>query len=159
MAFDCRKASIFIFLFLEWCSTDLVTSGKVCSLWLSKWCRIQVLCGEKHSSVTNQSENSSMDVLVGKRLDFLDSLVGDTNYGKWKSALEREFEKFFSENCPVRSIRTATPLDVKRLMVTKDSRGKTQVHLISCEFLGKVGIFSCNCPLRWASGTVQSILG
>lgn len=100
-----------------------------------------------------------MDVLVGKRLDFLDSLVGDTNYGKRKSALEREFEKFFSENCPVRNIRTATPLDVKRFLVTKDSKGKTQVHVISCEFLGKVGICSCNCPLRLASGTVQSILG
>ena len=41
----------------------------------------------------------------------------------------------------------------------KDQKGKTQIHVISYQNLGKVGVLECDCPLKLASDTVQSILG
>jgi len=47
----------------------------------------------------------------------------------------------------------------RRFLVQKDAKGKTQIHELSCRFLGKSGVHPCQCPHRLASGTVQSILG
>lgn len=41
----------------------------------------------------------------------------------------------------------------------KDLKGKTQVHDISCTYLGRIGNYPCSCSFRLASGTVQSIIG
>ncbi|CAG2254180.1 unnamed protein product [Mytilus edulis] len=76
-----------------------------------------------------------------------------------KLSLEKEIEKFLFGGEPVKCLKSDSPLDVRRFMVMKDSRGKTQVHGLSCEFLGKLGIHSCQCPLTLAAGTVQSMLG
>ena len=108
---------------------------------------------------TMEPEMTSMDYVIDRRLKYLDNLVGSTKYIKRKSALEKEFIKFMSEKCPTRSIKSATPLDVRRFLVLKDVKGKTQVHDISCEFLGQHGVNPCSCPLRLAAGTIQSILG
>ena len=53
----------------------------------------------------------------------------------------------------------ATPLDICRFPVFKDSKGKTQVHKTGCPHLGQRGIFSCQCPLRLAYSTVDSYIG
>lgn len=39
----------------------------------------------------------------------------------------------------------------------KDKKGRTQVHVIGCEHLGKLGIFPCSCPCRLSAETVQLI--
>ena len=41
----------------------------------------------------------------------------------------------------------------------KDKRGKTQVHLKTCEFLGQRGKQSCGCPLRLSYKTVDFYIG
>ena len=92
------------------------------------------------------------------RLRYLDSLVVDTKYKKKKSALGKDFEKYLSiyEN---RDLATALPVDVTRFLIIRDENGKTQVHEVTCPFLGSSGIFDCACPLRLAWGTVQCMIG
>ncbi|VDI23480.1 Hypothetical predicted protein [Mytilus galloprovincialis] len=115
-------------------------------------------CGQ-NPVLIESSERITSNCSVERRLRYLDSLVGSTSYNKKKLSLEKEFEKFLFGGEPVKCLKTASPLDVRRFMVMKDSRGKTQVHDLTCEFLGKLGIHSCQCPLRLAAGTVQSMLG
>lgn len=100
-----------------------------------------------------------MDNSVEKRLKYLDNLVTSTSYSRRKSAIEKKFEKCLINLNPVKSMLTATPADVRRFLVQKDAKGKTQSHELSCRFLGKSGVYPCQCPHRVASGTVQSILG
>lgn len=40
--------------------------------------------------------------------------------------------------------------DVRRFLVLRDVKGKTQVHEWNCEYLGKQEKFSCGCPIRLA---------
>ena len=88
--------------------------------------------------------------LTERRLSYLDSLLDNSTYAKKKSALQKEFENFLLTL--VRgNILMATPY--------KDKRGKTQVHGIGCQHLGKIGIFPCSCPCRLSAGTVQSLIG
>ena len=54
------------------------------------------------------------------------------------------------------SLLDATPLDICRFLVFKDSKGKTQGHNTGCLHLGQPVISSCQCPLRLASSTVDS---
>lgn len=70
--------------------------------------------------------------------------------------MKKEFSLFLSKYS--KSIVFATPDDIRRFLVIKDSKGKTQVHNVICPNLGRVGIFDCHCPLRLASGTVQTVL-
>ena len=50
-------------------------------------------------------------------------------------------------------------MDIRRFLVYKDSKGKTQVHHHSCKFQGQRGTFKCECPFRLAAGSVDSIIG
>ncbi|VDI04715.1 Hypothetical predicted protein [Mytilus galloprovincialis] len=124
-----------------------------------KWKFVEERFGPHTSDLMALDSNAMNDTNVERRLRYLDSLVGSTSYNKKKLSLEKEFEKFLFGGEPVKCLKTASPLDVRRFMVMKDSRGKTQVHDLTCEFLGKLGIHSCQCPLRLAAGTVQSMLG
>ena len=54
---------------------------------------------------------------------------------------------------------SATPKDVCRFLAWKDSRGKTQVHVSTCPFLGKHKVHSCRCPVRLSYATVDSYIG
>ena len=57
-----------------------------------------------------------------------------------------------------RDISNASPLDVKRFLVWKDSCGKTIVHNKECKYLGKTGIHKCDCPVRMASASVVNLV-
>ena len=47
-----------------------------------------------------------------------------------------------------------------RYLAWKDNSGggKTQVHLVECEFLGRQGQFACSFPVRLAAGSVKRII-
>lgn len=51
-----------------------------------------------------------------------------------------------------------TPQDVCRFLVWSDQFGKTQVHAVSCPFLGRMGVLGCACPTRLAAGTIQNMI-
>ena len=96
--------------------------------------------------------------MTERRLSYLDSLLDNSTYAKKKSALQKEFEKFLL-TLGRGNILMATPYDVRCFLVDKDKRGKTQVHGIGCQHLGKIGIFPCSCPCRLSARTVQSLIG
>lgn len=52
-----------------------------------------------------------------------------------------------------------TPENIRRFLVYKDKKGKTQVHATECEHLGSHGLKKCGCPRRLAWGTVESTVG
>lgn len=113
-------------------------------------------CG--HQSLQETQESNDY-YLTGRRLSYLDSLIDNSAYSRKKSALQKEFEKFLLTLGTLKTIFTATPNDVRSFLVEKDKKGRTQVHVIECEHLGKLGIFPCSCPCRLSAGTVQSVIG
>ena len=56
------------------------------------------------------------------------------------------------------TLLTATPLDIQRFLVWKDSSGKPQIHDKFCAYLGESGVMPCKCPIRLASGTVEGLI-
>ncbi|XP_062580551.1 uncharacterized protein LOC134242478 [Saccostrea cucullata] len=112
--------------------------------------------GQKHSE---GEKISTLEYLMERRLSYLDHLVDDTAYSRQKCSLEKEFTYFLREYRDGKGLVDANPEDIRHFLVLKDKNGKTQVHDINCQFLGKKGSFACGCPHRLAVGTVRSILG
>ena len=112
-------------------------------------------CGNQN---LQENEERNDNYLTERRLNFLDSLINNSAYSKKKTALQREFE-IFLRTVGKKSLFTATPNDIRCFLVGKDEKGRTQVHVIGCEHLGKLGIFPCSCPCRLSAGTVQSVIG
>jgi integrase len=96
--------------------------------------------------------------VLNARLRALESTSINSGYSRKKKSLLLELEDFLSRTSK-EGVNTASPEDVKRFLVWKDKGGKTQVHDISCVFLGKIGVYDCGCPKRLAAGTVQSVVG
>ena len=67
-----------------------------------------------------------------------------------------ERTRIFSELTARTNISSATPRDLCQFLAWKDEKGKTQVHQINCRFLGHR---PCDCPIRLAYGTVDSLIG
>ena len=53
----------------------------------------------------------------------------------------------------------ATPDDIGKFLFFRDSRGRTQIHIPSCDFLGLSGLKDCGCPVGLAAGTIDSMVG
>lgn len=66
----------------------------------------------------------------------MDHLVDDTAYSRQKCSLEKEFTYFLREYRGGKGLVDANPEDIP-FLVLKDKKVKTQVHDISCQFLGK----------------------
>ena len=94
------------------------------------------------NDLANRKDRGSQlakDYLVQRRLSYLDNLVGNTSYGRQKTLLEKEFLLFLKDECNGRDMMSVSPEDIRRFLVLKDDRGKTQIHAIDCLFLGKQG--------------------
>ena len=95
-------------------------------------------CGHENLRVQDLLDSVD-DYLVERRLSYLDNLISDSDYVRKKSALERQFDLFLK---PLgKNILTATPKDILSFFVSKDDKGKTQVHILKCVNLGKFGFF------------------
>ena len=116
-------------------------------------------CGEKNveTCACTSSQSTLKGNIYDQRLRYLDNLIGNSSYGKRKSALQKELEEFLISFS--KCITKATPDDIRMFLVLKDSNGKTQIHYIKCEHVGKNGHFDCGCPFTLAWGTVQSLIG
>ena len=54
---------------------------------------------------------------------------------------------------------SASPKDLIRFLVWKDSKGKTKIHVPSCPNFGSHSKWKCSCPSGLAAGTVNSTIG
>lgn len=101
-----------------------------------------------------QHRSTSTFSAIELRINSLQSSSLSTAYSKQKQSLRADLALPGQKN-----LFDATPLDICRFLVFKDSKGKTQVHKAGCLHLGQRGIFSCQCPLRLAYSTVDSYIG
>lgn len=98
---------------------------------------------------------SSLD----SRLSALNASANSTPYAKQKSSLRLELESFLFSLPGNKTIFMATPQDVCRFLVWKDSKGKTKVHSPECSHQGRRGSTTCACPSRLSYNTVDSYIG
>ncbi len=96
---------------------------------------------------------------IDARLRHLDRQMAGTAHERKKTMLEKELGSFLAHLPEPTSIDCASPHDVRRFLVAKDSNGRTKVHSRTCPFLGRHGASSCPCPRRLASGTVEVLIG
>ncbi|CAH3134462.1 unnamed protein product, partial [Porites lobata] len=84
-----------------------------------------------------------------------------TSYKKQKDSLQRELEAFLGALPGFVTLATVTPRDLCRFLIFKDKRGKTQVHLNTCEFLGQRGkqSFKIDFSFHWRDGEWDKRLG
>lgn len=55
-------------------------------------------------------------------------------------------------------LQNVLPQDVIRFLAWKDNSGKTQLHTVSCSYLGQKGIYDCLCPIRLVAGNVHTLI-
>ena len=119
------------------------------------------MCGFK-SPVLSASQPLSVapDIsAIDNRLDQLQGFVLSSAYAKQKNSLKKEFSAFLGSLPGSKTLFSATPKDVCRFLAWKDSRGKTQVHVTACSYLGKHQLHSCGCPVSLCYATVDSYIG
>lgn len=93
------------------------------------------------------------------RLREVDRKARSSVYEAKKESLVRELEDFLKMIPGGGDIRSVDPQNVRRFLVYKDRKGKTQTHSSDCKFLGEKGCHNCACPKRLAAGTVASLVG
>ncbi|KAI8511797.1 hypothetical protein Bbelb_108970 [Branchiostoma belcheri] len=96
---------------------------------------------------------------IKRRLDEVNNMAKNTDYGKKKAALENELVDFLGNIYPPKDLVTASPKDVCAFLVWKDKGGKTTVHNKNCKNYGNKKATGCGCPRRLAAGTVDSLIG
>lgn len=74
-------------------------------------------------------------------------------YQRQKSALERQLADFLASMRPPKRLTSCTSDDIIKFLISKDTAGRTLVHSQACSGNG------CNCPVRLAAGSVDSLLG
>ena len=82
----------------------------------------------------------------------------DKRYNKKKDAIISDFETFLKKCDENKSLILCTPKDILRFLVFRDTNGKTQIHKVSCPFLGQTGLHPCGCAIRLSAGTVSNII-
>ena len=111
-------------------------------------------------SVSARTSRVSLDLpAIDCRISSLQSVRAAKPYEKQKCSLYLELESFLSSLPTSKSPISASPKDVIRFLVWKDSKGKTKVHEPSCPNFGAHSKRKCRCPTRLAAGTVNSTIG
>ena len=93
------------------------------------------------------------------RLETLQAVNDHKPYQVQKSKLRKEFESFLSSLPRPKTLLSASPRDVTRFLVWKDSKGKTKVHVPTCSLFGSKKADVCPCPFTLAAGTVANLIG
>jgi len=119
------------------------------------------MCGFKRPALsTAQPLSVAPDIsAIDGRLDQLRGIALSSAYAKQREYLKMEFSAFLCSLPGDKTLFSATPKDVCRFLAWKDSRGKTQVHVYTCPYLGRHKVHSCGCPVRLFYATVDSYIG
>lgn len=108
-------------------------------------------CGYQRSANTLTPAYTKLKIdlsSVDNRLASIRAQRKSLPYERQKSALEKELETFLGS--------LPSP---KTLLVWKDGKGKTKVHIPQCPLFGSHSKTPCKCPTRLAAGTVDNIIG
>ena len=111
-------------------------------------------------SVSTSATRVSLDLpAIDRRISSLQSARAAKPYERQKCNLQLQLESFLSSLPTPKSLISASPKDVIRFLVWKDSKGKTKIHIPSCPNFGSHSKRKCSCPSRLAAGTVDSTIG
>ena len=119
-------------------------------------------CGYRRLFQSQQSVNSKIQLdlpSINNRLQSIQALRASKPYEKQKSALQKELENFLFSLPLSKSLSSAAPQDLVRFLIYKDRKGKTKVHKSTCPLFGSHSKERCQCPVRLAAGTVDSLIG
>jgi len=117
---------------------------------------------KRSSSVSEKprSEKFKIDLpAIDSRIRDLDRARTSRAYEKQKSHMEIELLQFLESLPSPKTLLSASPKDIVRYLVWKDSKGRTQVHKDGCQYLGQQGKHPCSCPCRLSAGTIDSTIG
>jgi len=118
------------------------------------------MCGYERQPFPPPREKLNVDEnRIQTRLEEINKLAANSDYGKKKAALESELKNFLGSRSPPKDLTTASPKDICSFLVWKDEGGKTVVHRTGCKNFGKKRKSGCGCPQRLAAGTVDSLIG
>ena len=118
------------------------------------------MCGFKRPAVSaTQPLSAAPDIsVIDSRLDQLRVIAFFFTNAKQRDSLKKEFSAFLGYLPGSKTLFSATSKDVCQFLVWKDSRGKTQVHVTTCPYLGKHEAHSCGCPVCLSYVTVDSYI-
>ena len=119
-------------------------------------------CGYRRLFQSQQSVNSKIQLdlpSINNRLQSIQALRASKPYEKQRSALQKELENFLFSLPLSKSLSSAAPQDLVRFLIYKDRKGKTKVHKSTCPLFGSHSKERCQCPVRLAAGTVDSLIG
>jgi hypothetical protein len=121
-------------------------------------------CGECGA---RQPEHRLGNAAIYQRRSLFDARLRDVKVHATKTSLahgkvKREFLQYMVSDGAAASLLAATPLDVIRFLMSKDSGGTTRVHLRECPFWQYGGSLAgqlCDCPKRAAATALNTIYG
>ena len=118
-------------------------------------------CGFRNASSVSVPPSKRLKIdfkAIDNRLQQLAHVKSSKNYERQKSSLHSQLMNFLSSMPVPKNLASASPADIIKFLVWKDSLGKTVVLHLACPSLGKNRDTSCSCPTRLAAGTVDSII-
>ena len=116
------------------------------------------IVSDSHNDMENKNLFCMSDYVSKTRLNYLEHLLDSRVYDKKKLSLKRELESFLLTKRN-KTMVSAEPDAIRFFLLMKDGKGKTQVHDLSCCFVGQFGNKVCTCPKRLSSGTVVTLVG
>ena len=96
---------------------------------------------------------------IDRRISCLHSARAAKPYERQKCKLHLELESFLSSLPTPKSPISASPKDLIRFLIWKDSKWKTKIHVPNCPNFGSHSKWKCSCPSRLAAVTVDSTIG
>ena len=130
----------------------------------SAWTAGPYFCGQCGA---RQPERRKSDAAIQQRRFHYDARFADvqlhaTKTSRAHSKVKREFVQYLVSDSAAASLFAATPLDVVRFLMSKDTSGTTRVHLRTCPFWQYGGSLAgrlCDCPKRAAATALTTIYG
>ena len=96
---------------------------------------------------------------IDSRLATLQSIRNGKSYQKQKTKLQEEIEPFLYSLATSKSVHATSPQDITQILVWKDRKGKTKIHLPACKLFGTKQVGRCTCPTTLSAGTVDNLIG
>ena len=96
---------------------------------------------------------------IRDREEEIDNYMANSNISKRKRGLSQELERFLDKLPGSPTKYNACPREIRRFLIWKDEKGRTQVHSQWCHHFGSRERQSCECRVGLAAGSVSSLVG
>ena len=105
--------------------------------------------GEREPQATGRADLANLDY----RLREIERKAKSGAYARKKEGLAGELEEFLRDIPGGGDLATVNEQNIRRFLVHKDRKGRTQTHGKDCKHLGAHGLKDCECPRRLAASS------